>query len=86
MSEQKEFYSINEIEKLVKRNRGTVYNRIKLLGIKTYKFEMDRHSYVAADDVKRIQTVLEKPWMVKELKKATTSEESATGSGLGQAR
>ncbi len=68
MSEQKEFYSINEVEKMVSKNRGTVYNRIKLLGIKTHKFEMDRHTYVSADDAKKIKTVIEKPWMAEELK------------------
>jgi hypothetical protein len=75
MNEQKEFYSIDEIEKLVSRNRGTVYNRIKLLGIQTHKFEMDRHTYVAADDVERIKKVIEKPWMAAELKKVTSEDQ-----------
>ena len=65
--ERKEFYSIDEIEKLVARNRGTVYNRIKLLGIETRKFPMDRRTYVAAADVEKIKTVIEKPWMAEEL-------------------
>ena len=64
---EKEFYSIDEIEKMVNRNRGTVYNRIKLLKIKTEKFPMDRRTYVAAADVARIKTVIEKPWMAREL-------------------
>lgn len=76
MNEQKEFYSIDEIEKLVSRNRGTVYNRIKLLGIQTHKFEMDRHTYIAADDVERIKKVIEKPWMAQELKKGTSEKNS----------
>jgi hypothetical protein len=63
----KEFYSIDEIEKIVARNRGTIYNRIKLLGIQTHKFPMDRRTYVAAHDVEKIKTVIEKPWMAKEL-------------------
>lgn len=64
---QKEYYSIEEIEKIVNRNRGTVYNRIRLLHIETHKFPMDRKTYVSAADVERIKTVLEKPWMAKEL-------------------
>ena len=67
MEERKEFYSIEEVEKIVGRNRGTVYNRIKLLGIETHKFPMDRRTYIAADDVEKIKTVIEKPWMAKEL-------------------
>lgn len=67
MEDRKEFYSIDEIEKIVARNRGTVYNRIKLLGIETRKFPMDRRTYVAASDVEKIKTVIEKPWMAAEL-------------------
>lgn len=63
----KDFYSIEEVSEIVSRNRGTVYNRIKLLGIQTHKFPMDRRTYVAAADVEKIKTVIEKPWMAKEL-------------------
>ena len=67
MNKEKEFYSIEEISGIVSRNRGTVYNRIKLLNIETHKFPMDRRTYVKATDVERIKTVIEKPWMAKEL-------------------
>ncbi len=65
--QEKDFYSIEEITEMVKRNRGTVYNRIKLLNIQTHKFPMDRRTYIAAADVERIKTVIEKPWMAEEL-------------------
>jgi hypothetical protein len=77
MSERKEFYSIDEIEKIVARNRGTVYNRIKLLGIETHKFPMDRRTYVAAADVEKIRIVIEKPWMAEELKAKDDTKEAA---------
>lgn len=78
---EKDFYSIEEISEIVSRNRGTVYNRIKLLGIQTHKFPMDRRTYVAAADVQRIKTVIEKPWMARELG-ATTEEDKGDSSGL----
>lgn len=68
MSKEKEYYSIEEISQLVHRNRGTVYNRIKFLGIKPHKFPMDRRTYVAANDVEKIKTIIEKPWMANELR------------------
>jgi len=74
MEQGKEFYSIDEIEKIVGKNRGTVYNRIKLLDIKKHKFPQDSRTYVAAKDVERIKIVVEKPWMAEELKKATSEE------------
>lgn len=66
---QKEFYSIDEVEKIVGKNRGTVYNRIKLLDIKKHKFPQDSRTYIAASDVERIKIVVAKPWMAEELKK-----------------
>ncbi len=77
MEKQKDFYSIDEIEKIVGRNRGTVYNRIKLLKIETHKFPMDRRTYVAASDVERIKTVIEKPWMAEELGADVKTDEAA---------
>jgi hypothetical protein len=70
---EKDFYSIEEVGIMSHRNRGTVYNRIKLLNIKTRKFPMDRKTYVSAEDALKIKTVIEKPWMANEL--------GATGGG-----
>jgi hypothetical protein len=66
---EKEFYSIDEVEKIVGKNRGTVYNRIKLLDIKKHKFPQDSRTYIAAKDVERMKIVIQKPWMAEELKK-----------------
>lgn len=71
---EKEFYSIDEVEKIVGKNRGTVYNRIKLLEIKKHKFPQDSRTYVAAKDVERIKIVVAQPWMAETLKKATSED------------
>jgi hypothetical protein len=73
----KEFYSIEEIAGIVKKHRGTVYNRISLLGIQTHKFPMDRRTYVKAADVERIKTVIEKPWSAKELGAKSEGDQEA---------
>ncbi len=76
---EKEFYSIDEVEQIVGKNRGTIYNRIKLLNITKHKFPQDSKTYVAADDVSRIKTVIEKPWMAEQLKnKPDQPEKSST--------
>lgn len=68
----KEFYSIEEVSAIIQRNRGTVYNRMKLLGIKAKKFQMDRKAYVTAEEMEKIKAVIEKPWLAGE-----KSEEAA---------
>jgi predicted DNA-binding transcriptional regulator AlpA len=79
----KEFYSIDEVESIVGKNRGTIYNRIKLLNITKHKFPQDSKTYVAMDDVKRIKTVIEKPWMAEQLKnKPEQSERSSPVEGV----
>jgi hypothetical protein len=62
-SKKKEYYTIEEVGRIVGQKRATVYSRIKGLGIKTHKFKMDRKAYVAAADVEKIKAVLEKPWL-----------------------
>jgi ribonuclease HI len=66
VGEQKEFYTLEEAGKIVNRNRATIYNRMKLLGIKPHKFHMDRKAYVTADELKQIKEVIEKPWIAGE--------------------
>lgn len=68
MSQPKEFYTIEEVAELVGRNRATVYNRMKLLGIKARKFNLDRRAYVSAAEAEQIRTVFEKPWTAGEKK------------------
>jgi hypothetical protein len=43
--------------------RATLFNYINDLEIQTYKFKRDRRRYLAIADVKRIEEVLDKPWL-----------------------
>ena len=77
MSDQKEYYTIEEAAKIVDRNRATIYNRMKLLGIKAHKFNMDRKAYITAEELNQIKEVIEKPWTAGE-RESKGSEESST--------
>lgn len=60
--EEKEYLTLEEAAEYVSRNRATVYNYIRDLGLKTQKFKRDRRVYLAIADVKRIKEAIEKPW------------------------
>lgn len=68
--ETKEYYTLDEAAKLLKRNRATIYNRMNHIGMKGHKFRGDRKTYLSADEVERLRTIFEKPW--------TAPEEDAT--------
>ena len=71
MNEQKDFYSVDEIATMLERHKATIWDRIKVLEIKTHNFKRDRKTYVAAADVERIRAVLRgKPWIAGEKKKS----------------
>jgi hypothetical protein len=63
---EKEYYTINEVTKMLGRNRVTVYSRMSIIGIKGHKFQGDRKTYLSADEVERVKNVFDKPWMAPE--------------------
>jgi hypothetical protein len=73
---EKDFYSIDEVEQIVGKNRGTVYNRIKLLKIEKHKFPQDSKTYISAKDVEKIKIVVKEPWRATELITQKDLEES----------
>lgn len=64
--DQKEYYTLEEVATLLKRNRATVYNRMGLIDMKGHKFKGDRKTYLSADEVERLKNVFEKPWLAGE--------------------
>jgi len=64
--EAKEYYTIEEVSRLVGRNRATIYNRMKILEIEAKKFNLDRKAYVTEEEMQRIKTVFDKPWLAGE--------------------
>jgi predicted DNA-binding transcriptional regulator AlpA len=56
-----EVMSLEEVEKHTGMSRATIYNYMKKLGIKPYKFDLDRRTYLAAADVKRIREYRKDP-------------------------
>lgn len=66
MNSTREFYSIEEASHITGKHRATIYNRMKILGIKPRKFKLDRKAYVNAEELEQIKTVFEKPWLAGE--------------------
>lgn len=60
--EEKEYFTLEEVAEYIGRNRATVYNYIRDLGIKTHKFKRDRRAYIALADARRIKEAIAKPW------------------------
>ena len=73
--EEPEYLSIDEAARVIGWNRATVYEWVKTLGMKTYKFVRNRKTYLAARDVARLKEIKEKPWKAGE--KPTLHEEAA---------
>jgi excisionase family DNA binding protein len=66
--EKQEYLSIDEAAQVIGWNRATVYEWVKTLGMKTYKFVRNRKTYLAASDVARLKEIKEKPWTAGERK------------------
>lgn len=62
--QEKEYLTVEEAAAHLGLNRTTLYKYIRELGIKTHKFKLDRRTYLAQADVKRIQEAKEKPWIL----------------------
>lgn len=62
--EEKEYLTVEEAAEHLGLNRTTLYKYIRELGIKTNKFKLDRRTYLAQADVRRIQEAKEKPWLL----------------------
>lgn len=63
---EKEYYTLEETATLLERNRATVYNRMKVIGMRGHKFQGDRKTYLTSEEVERLNTVFEKPWTAPE--------------------
>lgn len=62
----KEYYTIDEVTKLLERNRVTIYSRMNMLGLKGHKFQGDRKTYLSAQEVEQVRTVFDNPWKAPE--------------------
>jgi excisionase family DNA binding protein len=61
-----EYLSIDEAARAIGWNRATVYEWVKTLRMKTYKFVRNRKTFLAASDVARLKEIKEKPWTAGE--------------------
>lgn len=73
--EEQEYLSIDEAAQIIGWNRATVFEWVKTLGMRTYKFVRNRKTYLTAGDVARLKDIKEKPWLAGE--KPSPHEEAA---------
>lgn len=78
-TENQEYLSIDDAAKAIGWNRATVYKYVDELGMKKYKFRLNRKTYLAAADVEKLKQIKEKPWMagIEEVKAEPNSGENA---------
>jgi DNA-binding MurR/RpiR family transcriptional regulator len=77
--EGQEYLSIDDAAKAIGWNRATVYKYVDELGMKKYKFRLNRRTYLAAADVEKLKQIKEKPWIagIEEEKVGPKSDEDA---------
>ncbi len=63
--EGREYLDYEESGDYLGLKRATLFNYIDDLKIKTHKFLRDRRKYIAMADVKRIEDIIDKPWLAK---------------------
>ena len=61
--EGREYLNYEEAEDYLGVQRATLFNYINDLELETHKFKRDRRRYLAIADVKRIEEVMDKPWL-----------------------
>lgn len=59
-----DYSTIVEVQHIIGRSRASIYNYVKMLHIKLYKFQGNRHKFVKREDVERLQEYLEHPWTI----------------------
>lgn len=63
METEEEYLTLKEVAGLVGVQRGSLYYYIDRLAIKTRRFPLNKHSYMARADVCRIVQAKKRPWL-----------------------
>ena len=81
--ESPEYLSIDDAAKAIGWNRATVYKYVDELGMKKYKFRLNRKTYLVAADVEKLKHIKEKPWLagIEEERAGPKSKEGAASPG-----
>src|SRR6266705_2857461 len=72
--EGREYLDYEEAGDYLGMKRATLFNYIDDLKLETHKFLRDRRKYLAMADVKRIEDVIDKPWLANKSVEATQSQ------------
>lgn len=61
--EGKAYLDYEEAADYLGLKRSALYNYVTTLKIETHKFRLDKKRYIAIDDVKRMEKIIEEPWL-----------------------
>jgi hypothetical protein len=75
MDQDAEYMTLADAAKRVGVKKGTLYYYFRVLGIKTHKFQYNKHVYIAKKDVEHILAVREHPWNIGEDENGSTLPE-----------
>ena len=75
MDRDAEYMTLADAAERIGVKKGTLYYYFRVLGIKTHKFQYNKHAYIAKVDVERIQAVREHPWEISEDEHESTTSE-----------
>ena len=77
--ESPEYLSIDDAAKAIGWNRATVYKYVDELGMRKYKFRLNRKTFLVAAGVEKLKQIKEKPWIAEseEERVGPKSEEDA---------
>lgn len=68
MSDNEEYITLDDAAKEVEMKKGSLYYYLRELGIKTHKFPLNKHAYIARTDVERIVEAKKSPWKINQAK------------------
>lgn len=80
MSNDTEYVTLDDTAETTGIKKGSLYYYLRELGIKTHKFPLSKHAYIAKEDVDRIIEAKKAPWKINQAKSRvenTENEEAA---------
>lgn len=67
---EREYVTLDYVSQAVNIKKGSLYYYLRELGIKTYKFPLNRHAHITKEDMELIREAKESPWKINQLKHA----------------
>lgn len=73
---ESEYVTLDYVAIEVRIKKGSLYYYLRELGIKTYKFPLNRHAHIAREDMELIRQAKESPWKINQLRHVAKEEDT----------